>query len=100
MSCVVGIEVPHLALSRNVFGMCRRPISSHFEMTQMSWLEPPIVTSRTPPQTFPHTQNEPGRPVERGDARNESGDLIGPTRTLNFKGGPPPQPPWQPHAEY
>jgi hypothetical protein len=46
MSCVVGIEVPHLALSRNVFGMCRRPISSHFEMTQMSWFEPPLVMSR------------------------------------------------------
>ena len=25
--------------------------------------------------------------MERGDARNESGELSGPTRTIDFKGG-------------
>ena len=32
-------------------------------------------------------RNVPSRPVERGGARNESGELSGPTRTLEFKGG-------------
>ena len=32
-------------------------------------------------------RNVPARPVERGGARNESGELSGPTRTVDFKGG-------------